>query len=75
VAAVVTGVVLGIFYGWAGAQSLLGSLPGGGLFAPSVPWPVVAVAAAACALLAVGASIAPTRRAVRTSPMAALAVE
>jgi putative ABC transport system permease protein len=75
VAAVVTGVVLGIFYGWAGAQSLLGSLPGGGLIAPSVPWLVLAVAAAACALLAVVASIAPTRRAVRTSPMAALAVE
>jgi putative ABC transport system permease protein len=75
VAAVLTGVVLGIMYGWAGAQSLLGSLPGGGLIAPSVPWPVLALAASACALLAVVASIAPTRSAVRTSPMAALAVE
>jgi putative ABC transport system permease protein len=75
VAAVLTGVVLGIIYGWAGAQSLLGSLPGGGLIAPSVPWPVLALAASACALLAVVASIAPARSAVRTSPMAALAVE
>jgi len=75
IAAVVTGLVLGVFYGWAGAQSLLGSLRGAGLIAPAVPWMLLAIAAAACAVLAVAASIAPTRRAVRTSPMEAIATD
>ncbi len=76
IAAIITGIVLGTFYGWAGAQSLLGSIHGhGGIVAPVLPWALflgVAIAAAAIALIA---SIAPTRRATAVSPIGALAVE
>jgi putative ABC transport system permease protein len=76
VAAVGFGLVLGILYGWAGAQSLLGSiLGGGGPLLPSVPWLVVVVAMLAATVLSTVASIAPTRRATRISPVAALAVD
>ena len=75
VAAVAFGLVLGIVYGWAGAQSLLGSIPGGGFVLPSVPWLVVVVAVLAAAVLSTAASIAPSHRATRISPVAALAVE
>jgi putative ABC transport system permease protein len=75
VAAVGFGLVLGIVYGWAGAQSLLGSIQGGGFALPSVPWLVVVVAVLAAAALSTVASIAPSRRATRISPVAALAVE
>jgi putative ABC transport system permease protein len=74
-ASVVSGVVLGVLYGWAGAQSLLGSLPGGGLFAPSVPWMLIVIVFIVATVLATGAAIAPTRRAVTVSPVRALAVE
>lgn len=75
VAAVGFGLVLGIIYGWAGAQSLLGSIHGGGFALPSVPWLVLVVAVLAAAALSTAASIAPSRRATRISPVAALAVE
>jgi putative ABC transport system permease protein len=75
VASVLTGLVLGTLYGWIGAQSLLGLIPGGGLLAPALPWPFLGAIAAAAAALAVLAAIAPTRRATRISPMEALAVE
>lgn len=75
VAAVGFGLVLGIVYGWAGAQSLLGSIQGGGFALPSVPWLVLVVAVIAAAVLSTAASIAPSRRATRISPVAALAVE
>ncbi|GAA1444018.1 ABC transporter permease [Leifsonia poae] len=75
VSAVLTGLVLGTVYGWIGAQSLLGSIPGGGLLVPALPWPFLALVAVAAAVLAVVASIAPTRRATALSPVAALAVE
>lgn len=75
VAAVGFGLVLGILYGWAGAQSLLGSILGGGFMLPSVPWLVVLGAIVAAAALSTAASIAPSRRATRISPVAALAVE
>lgn len=74
-AGVVTGLVLGTLYGWIGAQSLLGQIPGGGLVVPVLPWGYLGLVAGAGALLAVGASLAPTRRATRITPVAALAVE
>jgi putative ABC transport system permease protein len=75
VASVVTGLVLGTAYGWIGAESLLGGIPGGGLIAPAVPLPFLVAVVAATAALAVCASIAPTRRATRVAPVAALAVD
>lgn len=74
-AATGAGLVLGIFYGWAGAQSLLGSVAHGAIVAPAVPGLVVVAVVAAAAVLAAAASLAPTRRATRLSPVAALAVE
>ncbi len=76
VTAVALGLVLGGFYGWCGAQSLLGSITGSpGLVLPSVLWPVIAVIVVGAAVLTVVASITPARRATRVSPVTALAVE
>lgn len=75
-AATATGLVLGVFYGWAGAQSMLGSVQGEPLvILPSIPWGVVAALVGAAAVLAVVASVAPARRATRVSPVTALAIE
>ncbi|WP_434317490.1 hypothetical protein [Leifsonia sp. P73] len=57
-----SGLVLGTLYGWIGAQTLLGQLPGGGLVPPAIPWLFIGLIVAAAAVLAVGASVAPTRR-------------
>ncbi|GAB3577812.1 hypothetical protein GCM10027406_12920 [Leifsonia lichenia] len=75
IAAVITGLVLGTAYGWVGAQSLLGSIPGGGLQAPVVPWSFIGIIVVAAAILALLASLAPTRRATAVAPVAALAVD
>lgn len=76
VASVLIGLVLGTFYGWAGAQSVLGSMNGiGTLVPPTIPVPLFLVLIGAAAVLTVGASIAPSRRATRVSPVAALAFE
>jgi putative ABC transport system permease protein len=75
IAAVLAGLVLGVAYGWAGAQSLLGSIPGGGFVVPVVPWGLLVAAAVGAAGLAVVASVAPTRRATAVSPVVALAVD
>ena len=73
--AVVVGLLLGTFYGWVGAQSLLGSIYGSpGIVAPGVPWVVLGVVVLAAAVLTIVATIAPTRRATRVSPITALAV-
>jgi putative ABC transport system permease protein len=75
VASVLTGLVLGTLYGWIGAQSLLGMIPGGGLLAPVLPGSFLVAIVVAAAGLAVIAALAPTRRATRVSPVEALTVE
>ncbi|MFT4232287.1 MAG: ABC transporter permease [Leucobacter sp.] len=67
------GLVLGVFYGWAAAQSLLGF--GTGLMASTIPWPILAGVAVFGAVLALVVAAAPARRAIRVSPVAALAVD
>lgn len=80
ITAVVTGVVLGIVYGWAGAQSVLGSVadnPNGekaGMVWPAIPVPVVVLIIAATAVLTLVAAVVPTRLATRVTPVEALAV-
>ena len=72
--------MLGIVYGWAGAQSLLGSIPteprcavGTTFVWPAVPfWPVVAIVVAT-AVLTLVAAVVPTRLATRVAPVEALA--
>ena len=76
IAAVVVGLILGTFYGWAGAQSLLGSINGvPGIVSPAIPVGLLVVVVAASALLIAVASVAPARRATSIAPVAALAVE
>lgn len=80
IAALATGLVLGVVYGWAGAQSLLGSVPVDATLArtahfvwPAVPfWPVVAIVVATTVLTLV-AAVVPTRLATRVAPVEALA--
>jgi putative ABC transport system permease protein len=75
-AAILVGLALGIFYGWAGAQSLLGAmLESPGLVLPVVPLPLLAVVVAGAAVLTIAASVAPSRRATKVTPITALAVE
>jgi putative ABC transport system permease protein len=74
VTAIVLGPLLGTVYGWAGAQSLFGSLSKG-FVAPGVPWLIVGVIVVAGAALTAIASFTPTRRATRVTPIVALAVE
>ena len=77
--AVSTGLVLGAVYGWAGAQSLLGSVAVPPHFtsptfvAPGMPWTALAVIVVAAAGLTLVASVAPTRAATRVAPIEALA--
>ena len=76
IAAVVVGLILGTFYGWAGAQSLLGSINGvPGIVLPAIPVGLLVVVVAASAVLIAVASVAPARRATSVAPVAALAVE
>jgi putative ABC transport system permease protein len=75
-AAVLVGLILGSFYGWAGAQALLGSINGSpGLIVPVFPWAVLVIVIIAAAALTLVASVAPSRRATRVAPVTALAVE
>jgi putative ABC transport system permease protein len=74
VAAVVVGLVLGTFYGWAGAESMLGDISGGhGLVLPSIPPLLIAGLIVAALALTWLASLAPTRRATRLVPVEAIA--
>ncbi|MET0813216.1 MAG: FtsX-like permease family protein [Microbacterium sp.] len=79
IAATVLGLALGIVYGWAGAQSLLGSVQVPPLWLsptfvlPAVPlWPIVAIVVAT-AVLTLVAAVVPTRLATRVAPVEALA--
>ncbi|WP_221583685.1 ABC transporter permease [Microbacterium sp. G2-8] len=75
IASTALGLVLGTVYGWAGAQSTLGSLPEGGILVlPAVPWIPVTIVIVAMAALTLIAAVAPTRLATRISPVEALAV-
>jgi putative ABC transport system permease protein len=80
VTATLTGLVLGIVYGWAGAQSLLGTVPadperyeGPSFVLPTMPLVPVLVIVAATAVLTLVAAVVPTRLATRVTPVAALA--
>ena len=73
VAAVVTGLVLGTLYGWVGGQTLLGSL--GTPVTPVLPPLTIGIVVIGALVLAVVATIAPVRRAMRVPPTEALAVD
>lgn len=79
VTSVTLGLLLGVLYGWAGAQALLGSVGVPPAFtsptfvAPAVPWLTVALVVASTAILTVAATVAPTRLATAAMPMQALA--
>jgi putative ABC transport system permease protein len=68
------GILLGVFYGWAGAQSTFGSLIQG-VTAPAIPWPIMAAVVLATVAITIASSLVPARRATRVSPVAALAVD
>ncbi|MGX5680221.1 FtsX-like permease family protein [Schumannella luteola] len=75
-AAVLVGLVLGTAYGWAGAQSMLALVTGSPSFVvPVVPPLLLVLLVVGAAAVTVVASIAPSRRATRVSPVTALAVE
>ncbi|CAG7844472.1 ABC transporter permease YtrF [Pseudoclavibacter triregionum] len=67
------GAVLGILYGWAGAQSTYGSLAGGVAW-PVVPWQLPIAIVIATVALALVAAIGPAARATKVTPIEALAV-
>ncbi|MCS6547015.1 FtsX-like permease family protein [Curtobacterium flaccumfaciens pv. flaccumfaciens] len=73
VAAVVSGLALGTLYGWVGGQTLLGSL--GTPVAPVLPPLTIGIVVIGALVLAVVATIAPVRRAMRVPPTEALAVD
>ena len=76
IAATITGLVLGFVYGWAGAQALLGGAQGQPVFIfPGIPWAMIGILIVAAGLLTAIASIAPARRAMRVSPVVALATD
>ena len=79
VAALVLGLILGIAYGWAGAQSLLGSVPVvpgeqvSTFVLPALPIVPIAIVIGATAVLTLVAAVVPTRLATRVAPVEALA--
>lgn len=75
--AALLGCVLGVFYGWAGSQLILGDLvsegAGTALVRPTVPWPELALIVLVAALAGLAASLLPARRAANLSPVEGLA--
>ena len=76
IASILVGFVLGIGYGWAGAQSLFGSMSGSpGVIPPVVPLWLLGAVVIVAAMLTVAASVVPARRATRIAPVVALNVD
>ncbi|MEL5992507.1 FtsX-like permease family protein [Microbacterium phosphatis] len=74
------GLILGVAYGWAGAQSVLGSVPtqlgiSSFIVLPAVPWLTVGGVVLAAAALTLVAAVTPTRLATRVAPVEALAAD
>ncbi|MBF4625793.1 ABC transporter permease [Clavibacter sp. VKM Ac-2872] len=69
------GLVLGIAYGWAGCYSLLGKTEGAVLAPPVIPIYVLVVVVIGAGLTALVSALGPAARAVRPSPVSALASE
>ncbi|SJN32528.1 hypothetical protein FM125_09100 [Micrococcus lylae] len=71
------GCALGVLYGWAGSQLLLGELMDnlgrGSVVAPAVPWLELLLIVGVAALAGLLASVMPSRRATRMSPVEGLA--
>ena len=61
---------LGVAYGWVGALTLLSPLTG--IFAPSVPWWVIAAVVGGTLVAVLAASREPARAATSVSPVEAL---
>lgn len=75
--AALLGSALGVFYGWMGAESLLGDMILGSTEArlvPTVPWLELAGVVAVAVVAGLLASVGPSRRAARLSPVEGLAV-
>jgi putative ABC transport system permease protein len=76
ITALVMGLVLGTLYGWAGAEALLGAnRASGGIIWPAFPPLLVLAIVISAAVLTWAASLAPSSRATRVTPVDALAVE
>ncbi|WP_091502133.1 FtsX-like permease family protein [Microbacterium sp. cf332] len=79
ITSVMFGLLLGVAYGWAAAQSLLGSVRVPPLWLapsfvlPGIPWLTIAGIVVATAVLTLVAAVVPTRLATRVSPVEALA--
>ena len=72
----VIGLILGVFYGWVGVSTAIASDSHiAGLFWPTIPLPLVVAVVLGSFALAVVASLLPSRRATRVSPVAALAID
>ena len=65
-------MILGVLYGWAGSAIAFGAMGDSRL---AVPWGDVGVIIAVALGAGLLASVLPARSAVRTSPVAALAVD
>jgi putative ABC transport system permease protein len=76
ITAAIVGLLLGTLYGWAGAEALVGAnRDSGGIIWPAFPPLLIVAIVVAAALLVWAASLAPSRRATRVTPIDALAVE
>lgn len=74
--AAITGLVLGIVYGWAGSMSLMGTIMSKNhMLLPTVPWQLVASVLIGAFLVTAVATLSASRPAVRVAPVRALATE